>query len=73
MLEGILFLLAITFLTALAFVLVLMYFNIIKKKFKIGFEKTTKEEKKEYGWLVLDFNFNLFGKRIAYKSKKKNK
>lgn len=75
MLEGIMFLLATTFLTALAFFMVLLYFKIIriKKNFTLNFEKTTKEEKKEFGWLMLDLDFYFFGKRIIYKTKKKNK
>lgn len=49
--------------------MVLMYFKVIKfdvkKEFKM--RRLTKEERKENGWIQLDININLFGKKFGNK------
>lgn len=74
MIEQVLFLIAITFLTLLAFLMVLMYFNIIKfdVKREIEIRKLSKEERKK-GWLQLDLNINLFGWKIGNRKDKGDK
>lgn len=74
MIESFLFMVATTFLTVLAFLMVLVYLGIIKLNVKkeANIRLLTKEERKEYGWVKLNFDFNILGKKFKYKTKRKN-